>query len=97
MTPSRRGLILGAGAANREMASEAMMPWRNNPVKNISPFFIYADHRADTRSYTAKLIEVAKAHGVTFETAEHSAHSWPIGESYDRASAFIDRHLKVDY
>lgn len=89
--------IFGAGIANQELASERMAPWDDEPVQHISPFFIYADHRADTRQRTAKTVAVAQAHGVSVETAEQSAHTWPLGEVYDRASAFAERVLGVSY
>jgi len=89
--------ILGAGIANQEMQSDKMLPWTNSPTTNISPFFIYADHRADTRLNTRNVVAKAEAHGVAVETAEQEAHTWPIGSAYDRASAFADRILGVHY
>ncbi len=50
--------ILGAGVANNEMRSAKMLPWDNEPAKNISPFFLFADHgelmRERTREVVAK-------------------------------------------
>jgi hypothetical protein len=89
--------ILGAGIANSELGNDKLMPWTNNPVKNISPFFLYADHRADTRQATTKTVAKAKANGVIVETVELSAHTWPVGAAYDAASTFIDRILRLDY
>lgn len=89
--------ILGAGIANSELGNDKLMPWANEPTKNISPFFLYADHRSDTRHFTTNTVAKARAHGVIVETAEMSAHTWPIGPVYDAASAFIDRHLRLDY
>ncbi len=89
--------ILGAGVANAELANDKLMPWDNEPAKNISPFFLYADHRADTRRNTSNTVAKARLHGVVVETAELSAHTWPIGDAYDKASAFIDRILRLEY
>lgn len=89
--------VLGAGVANSELGNDKSMPWDNEPVKNISPFFLYADHRADTRRYTSNTVAKARAHGVAVETAEFGSHTWPYGEAYDRASSFIDRNLQLDY
>jgi hypothetical protein len=89
--------ILGAGIANQELQSDKLFPWNNNPATNISPFFLFADHRADTRQATRNAVAKAKAHGVLVETAEFDSHTWPHGEAYDRASAFIDRMLHLDY
>jgi hypothetical protein len=89
--------ILGAGIANSDMASPAIMPWDNEPAKNISPFFLYADHRLDTRARTTNTVARARATGVIVETLELDKHTWPYGDAYDRASAFIDRFLKLDY
>lgn len=89
--------ILGAGVANNEMNSDKMMPWENEPTKNISPFFIFADHRDLTRKRTNDLVAKAKAHGLIVESAELSTHAWPFGEAFDRASAFADRMLRLDY
>jgi hypothetical protein len=91
------GAILGAGIANSELANDKLMPWDNEPAKNISPFFLYADHRADTRRYTSNTVAKARAHGVVVETAELSAHTWPLGPAYAVASAFIDQILRLDY
>lgn len=89
--------ILGAGVANNEMRSDKMMPWDNEPARNISPFFIYADHGELMRARTRELAAKARAHGVIVETAELSSHTWPVGDAYDRASAFADRILRLDY
>lgn len=89
--------ILGAGVANSELGNGKLMPWDNEPARNISPFFLYADHRADTRLATSSTVARARAAGVAVETAELSAHTWPTGPAYDAASAFIDRHLQLDY
>jgi acetyl esterase/lipase len=90
------GAVLGAGIANSELGNDKLTPWDNEPVKNISPFFLYADHRADTRRATSNTVAKARARGVDVETAELSGHTWPCGEAYDRASAFIDRILRLD-
>ena len=74
-----------------------MLPWDNEPAKNISPFFIFADHRELMRKRTRDVVVKARAHGVTVETAELSAHTWPFGTAYDQASAFADRILQLDY
>ena len=87
--------ILGAGVANSELGNDKLMPWDNEPTKNISPFFLYADHRTDTRQATSNTLAKARAHGVVVETAQLSAHTWPIGPAYDAASAFIDRNLRL--
>lgn len=89
--------ILGAGIANRELGSDQLMPWDNEPTKNIAPFFLYADHRADTRQATSNTMARARAKGLDAETAEMAAHTWPIGPVYESASAFIDRVLRLDY
>ena len=91
------GAILGAGIANAELSNDHLMPWDNEPAKNISPFFLYADHRADTRRYTSNTVAKARANGVVVETVELSAHTWPYGDAYDKASAFADRILRLDY
>lgn len=57
---------------------------------------IEADHRADTRRATSNTVAKARARGVTVETAELGAHTWPVGPACDAASAFIDRMLKLD-
>lgn len=89
--------IFGAGVANNEMFSDKMMPWGHEPVKNISPFFIFADHGELMRKRTRDLVAKAQSHGVTVETVELDAHTWPIGQAYDRASSFADRILKLDH
>ncbi len=89
--------ILGAGVANNEMFSDKMMPWDNEPVRNISPFFVFADQRELTRKRTQDLVAKAKSHGVIVETAELNSHTWPFGDVYDQASAFADRMLQLDY
>jgi acetyl esterase/lipase len=89
--------IFGAGAGNQEMHNDKAQPWNNSPTTNISPFFIYADHRADTRQHTRDAVAKAEAHGVAVETAEQDAHTWPIGSAYDKASAFADRMLDLHY
>jgi hypothetical protein len=89
--------ILGAGVANNEMLSDKMLPWGNEPAKNISPFFIFADHNELIRKRTRDVVAKAKAHGVIVETAELNSHTWPFGDAYDQASAFADRILKLDY
>jgi hypothetical protein len=88
--------ILGAGVANNEMRSDKMLPWNNEPAQNISPFFIFADHVELVRQRTRELVSKAKAHGVIVETAELNAHTWPYGDAYDQASAFVDRILQLD-
>lgn len=89
--------ILGAGIANQEMQSDKMLPWNNRPTTNISPFFIYADHRSDTRLNTRNVVAKAGANGVAVETVELDAHTWPIGNAFDKASAFADRMLDLHY
>lgn len=89
--------ILGAGIANAELGNDHLMPWNNEPAKHISPFFLYADHRADTRLNTSNTVAKARAHGVIVETAELSAHTWPFGAAYDQASSFADRFLQPTY
>jgi hypothetical protein len=89
--------ILGAGIANNEMGSDKMLPWDNEPAKNISPFFIFADHRELMRKRTRDVVAKAKAHGVIVETAELNSHTWPFGTAYDQASAFADRILQLDH
>jgi acetyl esterase/lipase len=91
------GAILGAGIANSELASDKLNPWDRDPSKNISPFFLYSDHRTDTRLATRNTIAKARAHGLPAETAEMDAHTWPSGLEYDRASAFADRILQPEY
>lgn len=88
--------ILGAGVANNELRSDKMLPWTNAPTKNISPFFIFADHVELMRERTKELVAKAKAHGVIVESAELNSHTWPHGDAYDRASAFADRFLQLD-
>ena len=89
--------ILGNGIANNEMNSDKMQPWENEPARNISPFFIFADHGELMRTRTRDLVAKAKAHGVIADMAILSAHTWPIGTAYDQASAFADRILQLDY
>lgn len=89
--------ILGAGIANSDLGNDHLMPWDNEPAKHISPFFLYADHRADTRLYTSNTVAKARAHGVVVETTELNAHTWPFGIAYDQASAFADRILLPNY
>ena len=89
--------ILGAGVANNEMRSDKMLPWDNEPAKNISPFFIFADHGELMRQRTREVVVKAKAHGVVVETAELNSHTWPFADVYDQASAFTDRMLQLDY
>ena len=89
--------ILGSGVANAELGNSKLMPWDAGPAQNISPFFLYADHRSDTRRHTANTISRASEHGVLFETAQMEAHTWPIGPVYDAASAFADKFLCPNY
>ena len=89
--------ILGAGVANNEMRSDKMLPWENEPAKNISPFFIFADHGELMRQRTREIVTKAKAHGVIVETAELNSHTWPYADAFDRASVFVDRILQLDY
>jgi hypothetical protein len=89
--------ILGAGVANNEMRSDKMLPWNNEPAKNISPFFIFADHVELVRERTRDIVAKAQAHGVIAETAELDSHTWPFGEAYDRASTFADKMLRPEY
>lgn len=88
--------VLGAGIANQDLQSDALFPWQNDPAKNISPFFIYADHRAPMRMRTNNVVAKAKAGGVYVESAELEAHTWPYGDAYDKASAFVDRILQIE-
>ena len=74
-----------------------MLPWDNEPARNISPFFLYADHREPMRKWTREVAAKAKAHDVIVEATELSAHTWPFGTAYDQASAFADRILQLDY
>ena len=89
--------ILGAGIANSDLGNDHLMPWDNEPAKHISPFFLYADHRADTRKATSNTVAKARANGVAVETVELSSHTWPFGAAYDQASAFADRILQPNY
>jgi hypothetical protein len=89
--------ILGAGAANSELASHKMFPWDNGPAENISPFFLYSDHRESTRVATRNVIAKARTLGVFVDTAELDAHIWPSGAAYDQASAFADKMLRPEY
>lgn len=89
--------ILGAGVANNELRSEKVLPWDNEPAKNISPFFLFADQGELMRERTREVVAKAKAHGVIVETAELNSHTWPFAAAYDQASAFADRILKLDY
>ena len=89
--------ILGAGVANNEMRSDKTLPWGDEPGKNISPFFVFADHRELTRQRTRELVSKAKAHGVIVESVELDSHTWPYGDAFDQASAFVDRILQLDY
>lgn len=89
--------IFGAGVGNQELKNDKSQPWDNSPATNMSPFFIYADHRADTRQHTRDAVAKAEAHRVPVETAEQESHTWPIGSVYDRASAFADRLLGLHY
>lgn len=89
--------ILGAGVANNELRSDKMLPWNDEPTKNISPFFIFADHGELMRERTRELVAKAKEHGVHVESAELNSHTWPHGEAFDRASAFADKILRPEY
>jgi hypothetical protein len=89
--------ILGAGVANNELRSDKMLPWTDEPTKNISPFFLFADHGELMRERTRDVVAKARAHGVLVDTAELNAHTWPFGPAYDRASEFADRILRPDY
>lgn len=89
--------ILGAGVANNELRSDNMLPWNNDPARNISPFLIFADHGELMRQRTRELVAKAIAHGVVVESAEINSHTWPFAEAYDLASEFADRHLQLDY
>lgn len=89
--------ILGAGIANSDLGNDHLMPWDNEPAKNISPFFLYADHRTDTRLNTSNTVAKARTHGVVVETVELPSHTWPFGAAYDQASAFADRMLQLNY
>lgn len=89
--------ILGAGVANNELRSEKMLPWNDEPAKNISPFFLFADHVELMRERTREVVAKAKTHGVMVETAELNSHTWPFGDAYYRASEFADKILRPDY
>ncbi len=89
--------IFGAGVANNELLSDKTMPWAHDPARHISPFFVYADHGSLMRERTRNLVAKARAQGVSVETAEMDAHTWPIAEVYDRASAFADRMLRLEH
>ncbi len=89
--------ILGAGVACSELANDKLMPWGNDPAMHLSPFFLYADHRADTRQATSNTVAKARAHAVVVGTAELAAHTWPVGPAYDAVSAFVDEMLQLDY
>jgi hypothetical protein len=89
--------ILGAGIANAELSNPKLMPWDNHPAIHVTPFFLYADHRVDTRKATASTVAKARENGVPVETAEMDAHTWPIGPIYDRASTFAERYLRPEY
>lgn len=89
--------ILGAGVANNEMRSDKMLPWNDEPARNISPFFLFADHVELMRERTREVVAKAKARGVIVETTELDSHTWPIGPAYDRASKFADRFLRPEY
>jgi hypothetical protein len=89
--------ILGAGIANSDLGNDHLMPWDNEPAKHISPFLLYADHRADTRLNTSNTVAKARATGVVVETVELNTHTWPFGAAYDQASAFADRILQLNY
>ncbi len=47
-----------------------MLPWDNEPAKNISPFFLFADHGELMRERTREVVAKAKAHDVVAEMAE---------------------------
>ncbi len=89
--------ILGAGIANNEMRSDKMLPWDNEPSRNICPFFIFADHGELMRERTREIVAKAMKNGVFVESAELKLHTWPFAEDYDKASAFADRILRLDY
>lgn len=89
--------ILGAGIANAELSNDKMMPWDNDPAKNISPFFLYADHREGTRQSTIRAVTKAREHGLLVDTVELDGHTWPFGPAYDRASEFADKILRPEY
>ncbi len=89
--------ILGAGVANNEMRSSKMLPWDDEPAKNISPFFVFADHVELIRERTRELVAKAKVHGIIVETVELNSHTWPFGDAYNKASAFADRMLQFNY
>ena len=89
--------ILGAGIANQELSTNKMMPWDDDPVAHISPFFIYADHREPMRLRTKAVVARAKSARLDVESVELNAHTWPYGPAYDMASAFADRILRLDY
>lgn len=97
LSPAITCAIFGAGVANNELRSDKMLPWNDRPTENISPFFVFADHNELLRERTRELVAKAQAQGVVVETAELDSHTWPLGEAYDRASAFADRFLRPEY
>ncbi len=69
-----------------------MLPWDNEPAKNISPSPIRGPRRANARE-EREVVAKAKAHDVVAEMAELNSHTWPFGDAYDQASAFVDGYL----
>lgn len=88
--------ILGAGVANNEMRSDKMLPWDNEPSRNICPFFIFADHGELMRERTREIVAKAMKNGINVESAELNLHTWPFADAYDKASTFADRILRLD-
>lgn len=89
--------ILGSGVANNQLRSPKVMPWDDEPAKNISPFMLYADHVELIRERTREVVAISKKHGVEVETAELAGHTWPVGPAYEQASRFADRILRPEY
>lgn len=89
--------ILGSGVANNQLRSPKVMPWDDEPAKNISPFLLFADHVELIRERTREVVALAKQHGVDVETTELNGHTWPFGPAYDQASKFADRILRPEY
>ncbi len=72
-----------------------MLPWDNEPAKNISPFFLFADHGELMRERTREVVAKAKAHDVVAEMAELNSHTCLSGDAYDQASASLTEYLSL--
>ena len=79
--------LVRVGRSAAENVQETKTYWKAGPAKQGQEKLL-----ARGRQYVAK----AKAHGVIAETAEMNAHTWPIGDVYDRAAAFAGRILHLD-